>query len=166
VSVDTRNTYYGLYALDTLDLAQGLAATAGARLNLASIAVRDRLGTSPDLNGNHSYTRLNPVAGLTYKFAPAFGREQTRRSVPFTVFASIASSRVRIVPPVLVVSEDRRAKHRNCEGPVQSLAYLCQGAAYKCTRGAAPPYAHGSSRNRQQRAVGSCVLPYSSYLTL
>jgi iron complex outermembrane receptor protein len=70
VSVDTRNTYYGLYALDTLDLAQGLAATAGARLNLASIAVRDQLGTSPDLNGNHSYTRLNPVAGLTYKFAP------------------------------------------------------------------------------------------------
>src|SRR5205085_4903316 len=60
----THNTYYGLYALDTLDLAEGLAATAGARLNVASIAIRDRLGTSPDLNGNHSYVRLNPVTGL------------------------------------------------------------------------------------------------------
>ena len=69
LSIDTRNTYYGLYALDTFDIAEGLAATAGARLNLADIAIRDRLGTSPDLNGDHRYTRLNPVAGLTYKFA-------------------------------------------------------------------------------------------------
>src|SRR5438067_12958159 len=29
--------------------------------------------------------------------------------------------------------------------------------AYKCARGAAPPSARGSSKNRQQRAVGSCT---------
>ena len=69
LSIDTRNTYYGAYALDTFDLAAGVAATAGARLNLADITIQDRLGTSPDLNGKHSYARLNPVVGLTYKFA-------------------------------------------------------------------------------------------------
>lgn len=69
LSIGTQNTYYGLYALDTFDIAEGLAATAGARLNIATIATRDRLGTSPDLNGDHSYARLNPVTGLTYKFA-------------------------------------------------------------------------------------------------
>jgi hypothetical protein len=68
------------------------------------------------------------------------------------VFASIASSRVRIVPAVLAVSEDRRAHHRNYEGGVERLAYLYG-------RGAAPAYAHGSPRNRQQRAVESCVSP-------
>jgi iron complex outermembrane recepter protein len=39
------------------------------RLNIASIAVQDRLGSNPDLNSNQTYLRLNPVSGLTYKFA-------------------------------------------------------------------------------------------------
>ncbi len=30
----------------------------------------DQLGTSPDLNGSHTFQRFNPVAGLTYKIAP------------------------------------------------------------------------------------------------
>lgn len=73
-------------------------------------------------------------------------------SLLFIVFASIASSRVRIVPAILAVSEGRRAHHRSCEGCVERFAYLR-------ARGAAPPYAPGSSRNRQQHAVGSCVPP-------
>jgi iron complex outermembrane receptor protein len=67
VSTGTHSNYYGLYTLDTFDLTDELFATAGARLNIASIAVRDRLGTSPDLNSNQTYTRLNPVSGLAYK---------------------------------------------------------------------------------------------------
>ncbi len=67
INIDTRNTYWGLYALDTFDIDERLAATAGARLNIAGIAVSDRLGTSPDLNSNRVYTHLNPVSGLTYK---------------------------------------------------------------------------------------------------
>jgi iron complex outermembrane receptor protein len=69
VNVDTDNTYYGIFLIDTLDLTERLSATAGARLNIADITIRDRLGANPELNGNHSYTRLNPVAGLTYKLA-------------------------------------------------------------------------------------------------
>ena len=30
----------------------------------------DLLGTSPDLNGNFTFSRLNPVVGLTYKILP------------------------------------------------------------------------------------------------
>jgi iron complex outermembrane recepter protein len=71
VIVDTRNTYYGLYALDTLDLTGRLSATIGGRLNLADISLRDRIGTNPDLNSNQAYTRFNPVAGLTYKITPS-----------------------------------------------------------------------------------------------
>lgn len=69
VNIDTRNTYYGLYAVDTFDVTDRLSATFGARLNIARIAVADRLGTSPELNSNQMYTRLNPVAGFTYKIA-------------------------------------------------------------------------------------------------
>jgi iron complex outermembrane receptor protein len=69
VDVDTQSTYYGLYALDTFDITDRIAATAGGRLNVAKLVVRDRLGTSPDLNSNPTYSRLNPVLGLTYKVA-------------------------------------------------------------------------------------------------
>jgi iron complex outermembrane receptor protein len=69
LDVDTRSTYYGAYALNTFDVTERFAVTGGARLNIADLVVRDRLGTSPDLNSNPSYSRLNPVSGLTYKFA-------------------------------------------------------------------------------------------------
>jgi iron complex outermembrane receptor protein len=70
VTIDTNNTYYGLYVTDTFDITEQIAATAGGRYNVAKIKVRDVLGTSPDLNGDHSFTRFNPVVGLTYKIAP------------------------------------------------------------------------------------------------
>jgi iron complex outermembrane receptor protein len=68
-SIETHNSYYGIYALDTFDVTDRLSATAGARLNILELTVRDRLGNSPDLNSNQTYIRLNPVAGLTYKLA-------------------------------------------------------------------------------------------------
>ena len=68
-SIETHNTYYGIYALDTFDVTERLSATAGARLNILELTVRDRLGNSPDLNSTQTYTRLNPVVGLTYKLA-------------------------------------------------------------------------------------------------
>ena len=84
VSTDTRNIYYGLYALDTFDVDERVSATAGARLNIASIGISDTLGTSPDLNSNQTYTHLNPVSGLTYKITPNltgyFGYSQSNRA--------------------------------------------------------------------------------------
>lgn len=68
VSVRAANDYLGVYALDSLDLTDDLKITAGARFNRAGISLYDMLGTT--LNGNGVFTRINPVAGLTYKILP------------------------------------------------------------------------------------------------
>ena len=84
VGTNNENTYYGLYALDTFDMTERLSLTGGGRLNIADISVSDRLGTSPELNANPIYTRLNPLAGLTYKVLPDltgyFGYSESNRA--------------------------------------------------------------------------------------
>ena len=64
-------TYYGLFALDTFNITDKLAFTAGARANFANIAVQDVSGQDPELNSSHNYDRINPVVGATYTFARA-----------------------------------------------------------------------------------------------
>ncbi|WP_040577342.1 TonB-dependent receptor [Methylopila sp. M107] len=87
VSITGTNNYVGLYAIDTLDLTERLSATIGGRWNYANIDIKDkstrfplnedRTGRAgPSLDGNHSFDRFNPMAGLTYKITPnitAFG---------------------------------------------------------------------------------------------
>jgi iron complex outermembrane receptor protein len=70
--LNAQNTYYGLYAIDTFDILPQLAATAGLRYNVAKIDMADQLGTSPDLNGNYTFERLNPVLGVAYTVLPGF----------------------------------------------------------------------------------------------
>jgi iron complex outermembrane receptor protein len=64
-------TYYGVYALDTFSITPELALTAGARLNIAQIVTEDATGQAPELNIDDTFSRINPVVGLTYKFLPA-----------------------------------------------------------------------------------------------
>ena len=64
VANDTRQL--GLYATDTISIAERWSATLSARWNDARVAIRDRTGETPALNGTHRYRRLNPAAGLTY----------------------------------------------------------------------------------------------------
>jgi iron complex outermembrane receptor protein len=68
VDLKTRNTYYGFYVTDTIDLTSRLSLTAGGRFNLAQIKLLDQLGD--DLNGSHQFSRFNPVIGATYKLTP------------------------------------------------------------------------------------------------
>jgi iron complex outermembrane recepter protein len=87
VGLDAANTYFGFFATDTFDITERLAATIGARLNVAKILMADTLGTSPELNGNYTFQRLNPQAGLAYKIIPgltAFGgySESNRAPTP------------------------------------------------------------------------------------
>jgi iron complex outermembrane receptor protein len=70
VMLNARNTYYGLYARDTFDITKQLSVTVGGRLNVAQISMADQLGTSPDLNGSHTFSRFNPLIGLSYMFNP------------------------------------------------------------------------------------------------
>ncbi len=71
VDIRASNDAYGLYATDTLDLTDRLFLTLSGRFNAVRIAVADRTGTSPDLNGKHSFDRFNPAAGLAYKLSDA-----------------------------------------------------------------------------------------------
>ena len=68
VSVHSINRYLGVNALDALDITDKLTLSAGARLNLASISLFDQLGGG--VSGEHEYTHINPVVGLTYKITP------------------------------------------------------------------------------------------------
>ncbi len=67
VSISTRNTYYGLYFLDTFDATDQLTLTAGGRFNVANIQIHDETGLAPNLNSDNTYYHFNPVAGATYK---------------------------------------------------------------------------------------------------
>jgi iron complex outermembrane receptor protein len=68
VRLNTTSTYTGFYLTDTFDITSQLSLTAGARYNLASIKLEDQIGT--ELNSDNSYSRLNPVIGLTYRITP------------------------------------------------------------------------------------------------
>ena len=68
VSVRASSDYYGVYISDVLDVTDALAVTLSGRFNVAKIRLRDQIGTA--LNGNHTFRRFNPAAGLTYKVTP------------------------------------------------------------------------------------------------
>ena len=44
--------------------------TFGGRYNVAQIGLRDSLGNNEGRNGDHSYSRFNPVIGTTFKVTP------------------------------------------------------------------------------------------------
>jgi len=68
VHVKTSNNYYGLYFNDILDITPKMSLTLSGRYNRAETKLRDQIGVA--LNGDHSYDRFNPGAGLTYKLTP------------------------------------------------------------------------------------------------
>ena len=69
--VDLRNDYYGIYATDTLTLAEEWTLTLGGRYNRARIAIADRSGDDAALNGTHTFSRFNPALGVNYNPSPA-----------------------------------------------------------------------------------------------
>lgn len=68
VSLRATNRYTGIYALDTFDVTNAFSISAGGRFNYANIVLQDQIGT--DLNGNHTFSRFNPMIGGTYKITP------------------------------------------------------------------------------------------------
>jgi outer membrane receptor protein involved in Fe transport len=68
-ALTTENDYFGLYAVDTLDLTDRLSLTVGGRFNYARVEISNDGDPSLDkLNGLNEFNRFNPSAGLTYKF--------------------------------------------------------------------------------------------------
>jgi iron complex outermembrane receptor protein len=70
VGVLAMTRYTGVYTTDTFDVTSRLAVTFGGRYNVAQIGLRDSLGNNEGLNGDHSYSRFNPVIGTTFKVTP------------------------------------------------------------------------------------------------
>jgi iron complex outermembrane recepter protein len=65
--VATTNQSYGLYLSDTLMLMEGLALTLSGRLNRAHVKIENRGDAEDDaLDGQHTFTRFNPAAGLAW----------------------------------------------------------------------------------------------------
>jgi iron complex outermembrane receptor protein len=71
VTLKGTTDYYGVYAVDALDLTPDLTLTLGVRINTADIATADRSGLAPELTGTHGYAHINPMVGITYKLADA-----------------------------------------------------------------------------------------------
>jgi iron complex outermembrane recepter protein len=71
VDVESVTRNLGVYASDTLALRPDLFFTLSARYNVATLALRDQLGTA--LDGDHLFQRLNPAAGASYQPRPWFG---------------------------------------------------------------------------------------------
>jgi len=60
-----------LYLSDTIALNKDLHLTAAARYNLSRVTTFDELNrTAPNLDGDHTYRKLNPALGLTWQVLP------------------------------------------------------------------------------------------------
>ncbi len=68
VRVSISDAYVAAFASDTLNITPALALTLSGRFNNAEVDLVDQYGG--DLTGQHSYSRFNPAAGLTYKVTP------------------------------------------------------------------------------------------------
>lgn len=71
-NLTTINDYFGAYFVNTTELTDRLALTVGGRFNYAQIQIKENTGNEElqDLNGTNTFTRFNPMAGLTYKLVP------------------------------------------------------------------------------------------------
>ncbi|HXJ51949.1 MAG TPA: TonB-dependent receptor [Burkholderiales bacterium] len=65
-SVKARQELYSLYAQNILSLTEAWSVTLAASANGARVRIDDTSGTQPELNGDHSFFRVNPAAGVAW----------------------------------------------------------------------------------------------------
>jgi iron complex outermembrane recepter protein len=70
VDVKTRQENIGVYVTDTFDLTERLALTLAGRYQHVKIEIRDHTGANPALDGDHSFDRFSPAAGLAFRALP------------------------------------------------------------------------------------------------
>ena len=66
VDVETTVQNMGIYATNTFSITPRLHLTLSGRYNRTGVVLRDQIGV--ELNGDHTFGRFNPAAGLTYQF--------------------------------------------------------------------------------------------------
>lgn len=99
VNLDGTVRNFGIYAGDTLAVWPALFVTVSSRFNLATQSLRDRIGD--ELNGDHSYLRLNPAMGLSYQPRPEIGGyvsygESSRAPTPMELTCASPTSPCRL----------------------------------------------------------------------
>ena len=87
----------GVYVTDTLSVTDKLALSLSARYNHTHTVITDVSGDNPDLNGDHSFHRVNPAAGLTYQFSSELNfyggySESTRAPTPVELTCASADA--------------------------------------------------------------------------
>ena len=92
VGLDATTRTASLLVTDTLDVTSRVHVTASARAHWSKVRLRDQLGV--ELNGDHSFSRLNPSVGVTGDVTPSLN-----------VFASWAQSS-RVPTPVELTCAD------------------------------------------------------------
>ena len=135
VALRATNRYAGIYAQDTFDVTDAFSITAGGRYNDAHIVLEDQIGT--ELNGNHTFTRFNPMIGGTYKITPADGLCRLLRSQPR---ADAAGARMRRSGAAL---HHRRIPDRRSPAEAGRLTH----------RGSGPARQQGSGRGHARLEV-------------
>ncbi len=92
VRLNTETDTYGVFLTDTLSVTDKLDVTVSGRYNLSHLYLKDQYGD--ELNGSHSFNRINPAAGLTYAFMPEltfYGNYSESSRVPTPMELSCAN---------------------------------------------------------------------------
>jgi outer membrane receptor protein involved in Fe transport len=101
------NAYLGVFASDTIALDDAWTLTIAARYNHARIDIADKSGMDPDLEGTHTFARVNPALGVNFNPAPSL-----------TAYASYNEG-MRAPTPIELTCADPTAP---CKLPNQFLA--------------------------------------------
>lgn len=111
--VSTRTRNYSLYVTDTISLSDKLALTGSARYDKTKIRLRDKTGEQAELDGDHTFNRINPSLGLTYQYTPEVN-----------AYASYSESSRAPTPIELSCSEEvlTNTDHQECRLPNAFLA--------------------------------------------
>jgi len=70
-ALDGRTRTTSLYATDTWSLQPNLHLTFSGRYNNTKVKLRDTGPSAPALDGEHTFSKLNPAAGVAYQASPA-----------------------------------------------------------------------------------------------
>ncbi len=65
--IHTETESLSAYITVAMDLSDTVALTLSARGNSTEVDLRDQSGERPELNGNHSFNRVNPAVGITWQ---------------------------------------------------------------------------------------------------
>ena len=118
-SLETENRAVGVYFSDTMSFFDQWHVTVSGRFNDSQITIIDRLGTS--LNGDHSFSRFNPAAGVVYQASDALslvGRYTEANRAPTAAELSCADPQEPCRVPNAFVSDPplEQAVARSVEG--------------------------------------------------